>query len=157
MGSLTRSDAEDFLYHEARLLDERRYEEWLDLFTGDARYWVPYKNDVEPYRETPVIYDDRPTMEDRVYRLRSPAAHAQSPASRTVHLVGNVMVENNAADAALLRSSFVIHEARSDKYRSLAGLYEHHMRFEEGQWRIALKKIWLINRDQPIFNLTFLL
>ncbi|MDB5795464.1 MAG: hypothetical protein JWR25_1843 [Noviherbaspirillum sp.] len=157
MESLTRSDAEEYLFREARLLDEQRYEEWLELFTADARYWVPYKNDVAPHIESPIIYDDRPTMEDRVYRLRSPAAHAQSPCSRTVHLIGNVTVENESADSARIRSSFVIHEARGDKYRSLAGIYEHLVRLEEAKWKIGLKKIWLINRDQPIFNLTFLL
>src|SRR5271170_7268675 len=82
---------ERFLVHEARMLDEARYDEWLALFTEDAWYWVPS----EPHQQNPrdtvsLIYDDRRLLETRVRRLMSANAHAQEPPSRTSRIVANV-------------------------------------------------------------------
>lgn len=156
MERITRLEAEEFLYREARLLDQRRFEEWLSLFTSDAHYWLPTQEGSDPREKAPMIYDDRETLEDRVWRLRHPAAHSQSPASRTLHVISNVEVEHDTDGKARVHSNFVIYEVRVGEQRSFAGAYEHHLRKESGGWRIALKKIWLINRDLPIYNLTFL-
>jgi len=157
VAEITRSEAEEFLYREARLLDEGRLEEWLLLFTQDAYYWMPSDKGLDPREETPIIYDDRATLEDRVSRLRSPAAHSQSPPSRTRHMISNVEVEQGSGQGAVVYSNFVVYEARLGLERSLAGRYEHHLRREQAGWRIALKKVWLMNRDFPIYNLTFIL
>lgn len=157
VGEMTRSEAEEFLYHEARLLDEGRLEEWLLLFTEDAYYWMPSQKGLDPREETPIIYDDRATLEDRVFRLRSPAAHSQSPPSRTRHIISNVEVEPGPDQGAVVYSNFVVYEVRLGLERSLAGHTEHQLRGEQAGWRIALKKVWLMNRDFPIYNLTFIL
>jgi 3-phenylpropionate/cinnamic acid dioxygenase small subunit len=154
---VTRSDAEEFLYREARLLDERRFDEWLALFTEDARYWIPQHEDDDPGVKTPILYDDYPTLKTRIWRLRNPNAHAQSPASRTRHYITNVEVEANGSGEATIYSNVIIYEARTGAHRSCAGWCEHKLRWDEAGWRIAQKKICLINADEPIYNLTFLL
>ncbi len=149
---LSRTDAEAFLYHEARLLDERRFEDWLALFATDCRYVVPGGGVEAPDSGVPILDDDRPTLEDRIARLRSPATHAQSPPSRTVHLVTNVEVDGTHIHSALL-----VHEARAGQVRAFAARCLHVLRQEGDRWRIAEKRVRLVNSDHPLYNLTFLL
>ena len=86
-------NAEQFLYHEARLLDTQQLEAWLALFTEDATYWVPLERDQkDPLETSSIIHDDRTLLELRVKQARHPRAHARLPLARTVHQVGNVMV-----------------------------------------------------------------
>jgi len=82
---------EQFLYREARLLDEQRLEEWLALFAEDATYWVPLEQgQQDPVSTSSIIYDDRTLLELRVKQARHPRAHARLPLARTLHQVGNV-------------------------------------------------------------------
>lgn len=162
MATLTRAEAEDFLYREARLLDERRFDEWLALVTPDGRYWVPCGQGSETGPVTHLALDDRAQLDDRVRQLQHPRHSSQNPPSVTTHLVTNVEAEGAADGGATVHSSFVVYELRrtqggSGEQRSFAGRCEHLLRWEQGEWRIAQKKVWLINRDLPISNLTFLL
>ncbi len=167
---LTRADAEDLLYLEARLIDNKRFEDWLALFTDDARYWVPSNHDaVDPAREISIIYDDRARLEDRVFRLHLPSMLAQHPVSRTTHVVTNVEVvpqSDDAGDTVTVYSCFTIHEVREGDWRQqglglhsqrlIAGRYEHHLRPVQDTWRISMKKALLLHSDIPITNLSFL-
>ncbi len=154
----TRPEIEDLLYHEARLLDERRFEEWLDLFTQNARYVMPSGDSEDTGIETPILDDDRLTLEDRVLRLRNPASYAQSPPSRTVHLVQNVQVEPDGPAAVNVHCVLVVYEARLESVRSFAARCFYRLIPEDGgtTWRIAMKRVELVNRDQHLYNLTFL-
>jgi len=154
---MTRQEAEDFLYREARLLDERRFEEWLALFTDDARYWIPPSEHTDALREASLVYDDRETLFDRVERLRSPAAHAQAPPSRTRHFITNVEVEDGDDHLVTVYSNLIIYEARLGQERSLAARCEHHLHFADDRWSIRLKKVVFVSGDFPHYNLTFLI
>ena len=89
-----RAAFETFLYAEARLLDARRFRDWMALFAEDGTYWVPAAPDQKsPFDHVSLFYDDRDLMKTRIDRLEHPRIHIQTPPSRTVHLVGNVMVE----------------------------------------------------------------
>jgi len=157
MATLSRSDAEDILYREARLLDDRRYGEWTEMLTEDATYWVPCNGDgIDPSKEISLVYDNLAKLRDRVARLTSGIAHAQSPPSKTRRLVANVEVEDSAENAAKVLSAFIMYELRRGKERVFAGRYEHRMRFEDGRWKIAGKKAVLVNNDEVIDNLTFI-
>src|ERR1700731_1775949 len=91
--STSRSAVEDFLYMEARLLGGRQFEDWIDLFTDDALYWVPAgKDDIDPSRHVSIIHDDKAAMATRIKRLRSGFAFSQDPASRVHRLISNVEV-----------------------------------------------------------------
>src|SRR5207237_8604836 len=82
---------EQFLYYEARLLDTQRYEEWLQLFTEDATYWVPLQQGQnDPYETSSIIHDDRTLLELRVKQIRHPRAHARLQLPRTVPRIRHV-------------------------------------------------------------------
>ena len=150
-------EIERFLYHEARLLDEGQLDDWLALFTPDAWYWIPCNaNDVDPTRHVSLIYDDRKHLEDRIWRIKSGWAHAQDPPSHTRRIVGNVEARPAEVEGELIVSStFVLVELRRGAHTLFAGRYEHRLRREGDAWRIAFKKVELLNNDEPIDSLTF--
>ncbi len=168
MPPLRTEEAAQFLYREARLLDERRFDEWLALFTPDGLYWAPTDDAAtDPYDKVSLIHDDSLRREERVFRIRA-APPAQSPESRTLHLVSNVEVEDGARPGeARVFSSQIVYEMRAGggnyRYlelgepRSFAIRCEHVLRPDAAGWRIATKKMLLLNRDIPIGNLTFIL
>ncbi len=157
MARLSRPEAEDILYAEARLLDEVRYKDWLAMLTADAVYWMPCNGDgVDPMREVTLVYDNFARLSDRVDRLTSGVAHAQSPPSKTKRLISNVQIDRPEEDGATVLSGFILYELRRGKERIFAGRYEHRMRFEDGRWKIAAKKTVLVNNDEVIDNLTFI-
>ncbi len=157
MATLSRAEAEDILYREARLLDERRYGEWIELFCDEATYWIPCNGEGRnPEREISLIYDNLPRLRERIERLATGVAHAQNPPSKTKRLVSNVEVENSADDAATVTSGFILYELRRGKERVFAGRYEHRLRRFAGHWRVASKKVVLVNNDEVIDNLTFI-
>jgi 3-phenylpropionate/cinnamic acid dioxygenase small subunit len=144
---------EQFLYHEARLLDTQRYEDWLALFTEDASYWVPLEqNQRDPEQTSSLIYDDRTLLELRVKQMRHPRAHARAPLPRTVHQVGNIVVRD-----LTVTSSLLVVEFRSEKQRTWAGLVEHRLVRNADSFRIARKRIDLVNSEGEIEGLTILL
>ena len=146
-GALTITEAERLLLHEARLLDEGRYDEWLGLFTEDAWYWVPS----EPGQDSPLttvslMYDDRRLLETRVRRLVNPHMHAQQPAARTSRIVANVTLEPAEA-APTVRSKLLLVEFRRDKQRVFAGTCLHHLVRRGDGLAIAGKRVDLVNCD----------
>ena len=90
--AITREAFEVFLIRESRLLDERRFRDWMNLFTDDGTYWVPAVPGQEsPHNQASLFYDDRQLMKTRIDRLEHPLIHVQTPPSQTVHLVGGVL------------------------------------------------------------------
>jgi benzoate/toluate 1,2-dioxygenase beta subunit len=157
MASLSRQEAEEFLFEEARILDARRYDEWFAMLSDDAIYWVPCNGDgIDPNREISLVYDDHARLRDRIDRLGSGVAHAQSPPSKTCRLISNVQIEQTSADTAAIASAFFLYELRQSRQRIFAGRYHHQLRFEDGRWKIASKKAVLVNNDEVIDNLTFI-
>ena len=163
---LTRSEAEDFVFEEARLIDERHFEAWLQLFAEGGLYWIPIVEDSDPTRETSILYDDDALRELRITHMFHERNFAQMPPSRTVHQVTNVQVwHEEGQEEALVRCNLVVHEIRTGDHlqlglgdqRALASKCEYRLRHQDGKWRIALKKVVLINRHLPITNLSFLL
>ncbi len=141
-------EVEEFLYHEARLLDERRFEEWRDLFADDGVYWVPLAEGQEsPLESHSIFYDDKALMDVRIRRLRHPTNYAQSPPSRTRHLISNVVLEDGGGDEIRARSSLVMFEYRMEAQRTFGGDCHHHLRREKGGFRIALKRVDLVNSE----------
>lgn len=164
--TMSRSEAEDFLYREARLLDELQLDEWLTLFTKDGLYWIPIDDGKPTAHNLSVVCDPPLRRQERVHHILRTQFPSQSPRSRIVHLVSNVEVMPDAASGEVrLRSNQVIHEIRTGDYRqtglgelrTLVATVEHMLRPEDGALKIALKKIKLIDRDMPLGNITFLI
>lgn len=164
---LVRSEAEDFLFHEAELLDRRDYDAWLKLFTRDGIYWLPMDENADPQLQSSILYDDTRMREMRVHQLVRKVHYAQHPPSRTIHAVSNVRVmPSDRDDEALVLCSTMVAEMRAGNYlqlglgeqRLFAGQCEYRLRRDnDGALSIALKKLVLMNRDTPIINLSFIL
>jgi benzoate/toluate 1,2-dioxygenase subunit beta len=149
---------EQFLFHEAQLMDEHRFDEWLALWDDDARYWVPTgRDDVNPDREISLIYDDRIRLELRIARLKSGFAHAQEPRSRMRRLLSNIVIEEGGQGEIVAASNFMLVELRRGKQDVFAGRSIHRLRPREGGFKMVSKKVLLVNNDEPIDNLTFLI
>jgi len=145
---------ETFLLHEARLLDEAKFDAWLALFTADAQYWVPSEPDQQsPYDTVSLMYDDRRLLETRVRRLASPRIYSQEPRSRTSRIVTNVTVDESGPDGALVRSKFMMIEFRRGVQRLFGGTCFHRLVRQDGSIRIRLKRIDLVNCDAPLDGL----
>jgi benzoate/toluate 1,2-dioxygenase subunit beta len=144
---------EQFLYHEAHLLDTQQYEAWLALFTADATYWVPLEQgQKDPGETSSLVYDDRTLLELRVKQMRHPRAHARAPLPRTVHQVGNIVARD-----LVVTSTLTVVEFRNEKQRLWAGLVEHRLVRSGDAFRIARKRIDLVNSEGEIEGLTVLL
>jgi len=156
--AVDRQQVEQFIYHEADLMDEHRYDEWLALWTDDALYWVPSgRDDIDPKREISLIYDDRVRLQVRITRLKSGFAHAQEPKSRMRRVVSNIVTKEAENGDIVVFSNFLLIELRRGKQDTFAGRTVHRLRPDNGSFRLASKKVLLVNNDEHIDNLTFLI
>jgi benzoate/toluate 1,2-dioxygenase beta subunit len=147
---LDRAALQDFIIAEARLLDERRFRDWMALFADDGSYWVPASPDQQsPFDQSSLFYDDRELMKTRIERLEHPRIHVQTPPSRTAHLVGNITVEqaDSAKTEYIVVSTMIMVEYRDDAQRVFAGRQRHHLRRHGDGFHIVQKRVDLINCD----------
>jgi 3-phenylpropionate/cinnamic acid dioxygenase small subunit len=144
---------------EARILDQLRYEEWLELYAPECIYWVPATPEGgDPRREVAVMFDDRRRLEDRVFRLRTGYAWSQAPSSRTSRMVSNAEVFRcDRQDQRMVRTTFAISEFWDGEIRVLAGWAGHRFRHIDGAWLISAKQVNLLNCDQCIRNPSIIL
>lgn len=153
---------EKFLFEEGQMLDERRFEEWQELFVSEGYYWAPARpGQTDPFSEVSLIFDNRDIMKNRIERLRHPKVHAQTPPTRAVRQISNVsIVEDDPQQGEItVRSVFFIYEHRptlpEPVARVLAGEYRHRLRREGDSFRIVWKKAMLVNCDAS-FDAIFL-
>jgi benzoate/toluate 1,2-dioxygenase subunit beta len=148
-----------FLVREARLMDEHRYAEWLALWTADGLYWIPCNaDDIDPTREVSIIYDNRERLGERVERLMSGSVLAQDPLPRMRRVVSNVEIEEAHGDEITVGSNFVLVFARGGEQQLWAARTIHRLRRDPGgALQIAYKKVLLVNNDQEIPLLQFLI
>ncbi|MBV8736892.1 MAG: 3-phenylpropionate/cinnamic acid dioxygenase subunit beta [Alphaproteobacteria bacterium] len=168
---LLKAEIEDFLYHEAELLDERRYEDWLKLAADDIRYWMPMRRNVkfgEQQREfTRADHDinwfdeGRETLERRVRQIMTGIHWAEEPVSRITHIVSNVQLLEaipsvDAAAEVLAKCRFLIYRNRVETETDiLVGKREDRLRRVGESWQIARRKIILDQNVLLTKNLTF--
>jgi len=159
----TRREIEEFLFHEARLADESRYEEWEALVTDDVHYWVPAgSGDYDPASRLSYINDNRSRLATRIRQLKTGARHSQTPPSAMRRLVSNIEVlsADETKGEYEVASNFVLHElARqaTGDVRLWVGRATHRLRRVDRELRIAAKRVDLINASGPLPNLTFLI
>ena len=145
-----RAAFEEFIIHEAGLLDARRFRDWAALFADDGTYWVPAMPDQKsPLDQASLFYDDRDLMKTRIDRLEHPRIHVQTPPSRTAHLVGNVVIDeaDSAKNEYVIGSTVIMVEYRDDTQRVFAGRQHHRLRRDGSSFRIVQKRVDLINCD----------
>lgn len=143
------------LYRQGRLLDERRWQEWLDLFTEDCEYWVPAWLSEQRQTEDPdtqvslIYYDLRSRLADRVWRVQSGTSVASDPMPRTCHAITNIQVDEAGDDAIRLFAAFRVDYHWRAQSQAYFGHYQHTLRREGADWRIARQKISVLNDYIP--------
>jgi 3-phenylpropionate/cinnamic acid dioxygenase small subunit len=163
---IRREEVEQFLYREARLLDERRLHEWMELFTEDARYWMSGRTsrypatskaigilDHDRYREAELAKEDelalfdetKASLQARVMRLDTGMAWAEDPPSRTRHLITNIEVEaGDTASELRVYSNYLVYRTRGETEQDFyVGRREDILQHVDGTLKIARRKIIL--------------
>jgi benzoate/toluate 1,2-dioxygenase subunit beta len=149
---------EQFVYREARYADEHDYDAWEALWTDDGLYWVPAGGDLtEPGGQMSVIYDNRTRIATRLNQLRTGKRYAQSPPSALRRVISNVEVLAREGDDTLVGANFVLAESRERGVETWAGRVTYRLRLVDGELRLASKQVLLVNRDQPLPTLAFLI
>lgn len=159
-------EVEQFLYREARMLDDRRFHEWLELFTDDVRYWMAGRSsryprsskaigilDPDRYRETEltkeedlaILDETKATLGGRIARLDTGMAWAEDPPSRTRHIIANIEVEpGDSASELKVYSNFMVYRNRSETEQDFyVGARQDVLRHVDGAWKIARRKLIL--------------
>ena len=168
---LLRQEVEDLLYREAELLDERRFEEWLELFTDDLHYWMPMRRNVpadeldreftRPGLDVNWFDEGKDTLTRRVKQILTGVHWAEQPPSRICHIVSNVQIVDARPDVATaeelaVKSRFLLYRNRVETETDvLVGKREDALRRVDGGWRIARRKIVLDQNVLLAKNLTF--
>jgi len=154
-----RDTCQDLLLREARLLDQGRFRDWLDLFVGECAYWIPATPEGgDPRGQITVAFHDRRQLEDKVFRLETGFAWSQQPPSRTVRQVTNLEVFRlDDPQRLLLRSNFLVTEFRAGETRLLAGHALHLLSAAPDGFRIRAKQVNLVDCDQNLRNLSLIL
>ena len=165
MGGELIREVEQFLYREARLLDERRFHEWLQLFTDDVRYWMVTRSNLYPRSSKAIailnlcrnvdetteedglaiLDESKKTLEGRIARLETGMAWAEDPPSRTRHLIGNIEVAPGPIASELeVFSNFIVYRNRSETEQDFyVGTRRDVLRRIDGTLRISSRKITL--------------
>ncbi len=153
---LLRLEVEDFLWHEADLLDEFRYKEWLDLLTDDMTYWMPIRQNVpsremenemavEGPAEVSWYSDDKPILEDRVGQILTHVHWADEPFSRVTHMISNIRVlDRNGPDEIRVKCRFLFYRNRhADEESTFIGKRIDTLRRTDDGWKISRREIYL--------------
>ena len=138
-----RAEIEEFLFHEAALLDEWQLDDWITLFTDDARYMVPALDsapDAQPEESLFYIADNRHRLEQRVIRLNKRTAHAEFPHSKCCRLINNVRIVERGPDTLEVRCKFVTYRTKNEITDTFMGEHRHAMVVTEEGLRIREKR-----------------
>ncbi|PXY33517.1 ring-hydroxylating dioxygenase subunit beta [Prauserella sp. PE36] len=155
--AITLADAEQFLYREARLADEGRYDEWEALWTDDALYWVPVADSTDTDERISIICDHRSRIALRVAQLKTGKRHSQDPRSAVARLISNIEIVGHDTDGTRTQATFVAVESRARGITIWAGRVEHTLVQDNDRILMSRKQVRLVNADQPLPTLAFLI
>jgi 3-phenylpropionate/cinnamic acid dioxygenase small subunit len=150
MTGLTEANAIDFVYEEARIIDEKRFDEWFDLFTEDGLYWMPLTRDQpDGLNHNSLFYEDKLLLKVRIERLKNPRSYSQDNPSFCHHVLQLPRVEKGVETDAqiVVRTPFLYVETQRDQQIVLGATAWHHLVEEAGHIRMKMKKVDLVNPD----------
>ena len=161
----TRREISEFLYHEAVLADESRYEEWVALVTDDIHYWVPFgAGDYEPGSRVSFLNDNRNRLTTRIQQLMSGRRYSQVPQSPMRRIISNIQIlavhPDCNGDEYEVGSNFVLYEhavQATNDMRTWVGRTTHRLRRTDEGLRIARKKVELVNSTSALPNMAFII
>jgi benzoate/toluate 1,2-dioxygenase subunit beta len=144
----TQREIELFLLREAKLLDTGEFEAWLALYAPQGIYWMPSQpGQADAKGVASIIYEDYAILAIRVRRLLEARALVLTPMPRTTHLVSNIEVTKSAEDEFSAEAAFMCIEYQGDQQRLYSGRHTHQLVRHNGSFRIALKRVELIDCD----------
>ncbi len=146
----------EFVYHEARLIDEKRFDEWYDLYAEDCRYWMPLmRGQPQGALYTSLFDEDKLMLKIRIERLRNPQSYSQAQPSWCQHILQAPSIEKRDVESGVvvLRTPFMYIEYQQDQQEVYAGVAWHHLKRGGDNIVIALKKIELLNCDAALPSL----
>lgn len=139
------AEAELLACHEARLLDDRRTQDWLDRWATDGALWVPIDPDAHPSRDQSFYLDDVRRLRERLAWADQPSAWSQQPRPLTVRVLGNIEGVRHGDGALSVRSSLLLAEQRGGRRQDWVG-HQYH-RFgppDDGDGRLLQLKVLVI-------------
>jgi 3-phenylpropionate/cinnamic acid dioxygenase small subunit len=141
---------EQFLFHQAELLDTKNWSAYIDLFAAEGVYWMPARLEQTEWLDSASIFaEDKQLMSVRMGRITHPNAWSQAPLWETNHVVGGVVIEELSEARIRVRSRFQVLELRRDQLRSLAGAYRHTLLRDGEEFQIELQRVDLMNAQAP--------
>jgi benzoate/toluate 1,2-dioxygenase subunit beta len=150
-------EIEQWIFLEARLADDGDYDGWEALWADDGLYWIPANgDDIDPAAQMSIVYDNRSRIALRVRQLKHDKRHAQNPRSRLRRIVGNIEILDASGDEVAVGANFIVYESRQRGTTIWGGRTEYRLRRVDGQWRMARKKVMLVDNDRPLSTLAFL-
>jgi 3-phenylpropionate/cinnamic acid dioxygenase small subunit len=154
---MTEAEIARFIYREARLLDEKRWDAWYELFTEDGHYWVPLtRNQPDAEFHTSLAYEDKLLLRLRIERLRR-RPPSQHPESWSQHVLQAPEIEQEDGEGWVTRTAFHYAEARGDAMQMLTGVALHHLVRQDDALRIRLKRVELLNCDAALLSIQLFL
>lgn len=146
-----------FLFREARYADDHRYEEWEALWADDGVYWIPANgDDIDPDRQMSIIYDNRSRIGLRVRQLMTGKRHTQEPQSRLRRIVGDIELLKVEGREFHVACNTMIFESALRGDIIWASRNQFVLRRDGDDFKIARKKVALVNNGKAIFTLSFL-
>jgi 3-phenylpropionate/cinnamic acid dioxygenase small subunit len=142
-----------FVYLEARMLGEKRFDEWYELFTEDAAYWIPLvPGQADGLNHASLMYEDKLLLKLRIERLKNPRSYSQQPASRSHHLLQMPEIEqvDEGANEYVTRTQIIYTETQGDTQQTYAATVFHTLTRDAGKLKIRLKRINLLNCDAAL-------
>ena len=149
----TDQDLIDFVVHEARLIDQHRFEEWLDLFADDGHYWMPLEwGQTDPRLTTSLMYEDKLLLQIRIERLKGNRTFSQKPKSRCHHVLQTPQIDkrDEAANEYVTWTPMHYVETRLDEQDLYAAWATHTLAMIGGKLKIKLKRVDLVNCDAAL-------
>lgn len=144
-------EIEQFLFHEAWLLERRHFDEWLNLLTEDMVYWIPNNDeDGDISDDAVIVYENLTALKARATRSLDPSNPTQMPPPRTKYFITNVTIAEESADFVRVRSSVLLYVSRESGLEAHPISCEHRLRSTSDGLRIAFKKVYLISNNRPL-------
>ena len=151
-------EIEQFLYREARLADDHEYDGWEALWTDDGVYWIPANGEGgDPALVMSIVYDNRSRIALRIKQLNTGKRHSQQPRSRLRRLISNVELLGVEGDQVHVTANALVFESTLRGDLIWTSRNEYRLRRIDGEFRMAYKKVILVNNDRALYSLSFLI
>ena len=151
-------DVTQFIYREARLQDDHDYDAWEALWTDDGIYWIPANGEgADPENEMSIVYDNRSRISLRIKQFHTGKRFSQTPRSRLRRLVSNIEILNSEGEEVVVTANAMVFESATRGDQIWVSRNEYRLRRDSGAFRMAGKKVILVNNEKPLWTLSFLI